>query len=137
MQVKEIAREKGATPSDTLANFESVETSTNAPPGPADSWLGETIIHSDDIRRALGIAHEYPLDAVVRLADFYKGSNLVIGAKKRITGLTLKATDTTWSHGSGPEVSGPVLALLLAMTGRKSVLSELAGDGVAELGSRS
>jgi hypothetical protein len=70
------------------------------------------------------------------VANFYKGSNLIIGAKRRITGLTLQATDTDWTHGSGPLVSGPMLSLVLAMTGRKPALVDLGGDGVTLLRSR-
>ncbi|TQF74905.1 maleylpyruvate isomerase family mycothiol-dependent enzyme [Rhodococcus spelaei] len=133
---KNIAAETSRTPADTLAEFRRVATSTSAPPGPVDSWLGETIVHAEDIRRPLGIAHTYPQDAVVRVADFYKGSNLLIGAKSRIEGLTLRATDTAWTIGSGPEVSGPILALLLAMTGRSAALDELSGEGLATLRER-
>jgi hypothetical protein len=78
--------------------------------------------------------HVYPTDAVVQVADFYKGSNLIIGAKKRIEGLRLRATDTDWSHGDGPEVSGPIMSLVMAMTGRE--VTDLAGDGVTTLASR-
>jgi hypothetical protein len=106
------------------------------PPGPVDSWLGESIIHAEDIRRPLGIHHDYPVEAVVQVADFYKNSNLIIGTKRRIDGLALRATDTDWSHGTGLEVSSPVLALLLAMTGRKAAASELSGEGVATLQAR-
>jgi hypothetical protein len=73
----------------------------------------------------------------VRVADFYKGSNLLIGSKRRIAGLTLLATDTEWSHGSGPEVAGPILSLVMAMTGRKAPIDDLTGEGVASLRSRS
>ena len=136
LQDKDIAVERGSTPADTLARFEGIVTSVKHPPGPVESWLGEAIVHSEDIRRPLGIRHEYPADAVLRVADFYAGSNLIIGAKRRIDGLTLRATDATWSHGSGPEVSGPVLSLVIAMTGRKAALDDLGGDGVATLRSR-
>jgi uncharacterized protein (TIGR03083 family) len=136
LQEKDILTERGASPAETLARFEAVVTSVKHPPGPTDSWLGETLIHSEDIRRPLGIGHEYPVAAVVRVADFYKGSNLVVGAKRRIEGLRLRATDADWSHGSGPEVSGPVLALILAMTGRNAAFKELTGDGVATLRER-
>ena len=101
------------------------------PPGPADTVLGETLIHSEDIRRPLGIAHGDATEDLVRVADFFKASNLIIGAKRRIAGLALRATDTNWSHGTGPEVSGPILALVMAMTGRKAVLPDLTGEGVA------
>jgi uncharacterized protein (TIGR03083 family) len=98
--------------------------------------LGETVIHAEDIRRTLGIPHDYPTDDLVRVADFFKGSNLIIGAKRRVAGLTLQATDTHWSHGTGPTVSGPMLSLVMAMTGRKGVLPDLTGDGVATLQQR-
>lgn len=136
MQAKDIAAESGASTADTLANFESIVTSTKRPPGPSATMLGETIVHSQDIRGPLGISHDYPMAALVAVADFFKGSNLIIGTKRRIAGLTLKATDTQWSHGSGPEVTGPMLALLMAMTGRK-VADQLDGDGVETLRSRS
>src|SRR4029077_11013506 len=134
---KGVAANLGASGADTLANFQSVMTSVKHPPGPTQTWLGETIVHSEDIRRALGIQHEYPTDAVMTVADFYKGSNLLIGSKSRIAGLTLRATDANWSHGTGPEVSGPILSLVIAMTGRKQADDDLAGDGVATLRSRS
>jgi uncharacterized protein (TIGR03083 family) len=126
----------GDSPADTLARFESAVDSTSHPPGPADAWLGETIVHSVDIRRPLGITHQVPLDAVTTTADFYRKSNLVIGGKKRSSGLTFQATDTDWSAGEGPEVKGPALSLLLAITGRKAALGDLSGDGVATLRDR-
>ena len=93
-------------------------------------------MHAEDIRRPLGIEHHYPAEAVVRVADFYKGSNLLIGSKNRIDGLSLRATDADWSHGTGPEVSGPIMSLVMAMTGRKAADDDLSGDGVATLRSR-
>jgi len=137
VQEQGVAAQRGGTAADTLANFESVQTSVKHPPGPAQTWLGETIVHSEDIRRALGIEHTYPADAVVAVADFYKGSNLLIGSKRRVSGLTLLATDAEWSHGTGPEVAGPILSLVMAMTGRKAADDDLTGDGVATLRSRS
>jgi hypothetical protein len=98
--------------------------------------LGEVIIHSSDIRRALGIEHIYPTEPDVAVADFYKNSNLIIGAKKRIAGVTLRATDTEWSNGDGPEAAGPIHSIVMAMTGRKAYLDDLAGDGVEVLRSR-
>jgi uncharacterized protein (TIGR03083 family) len=136
LQNKDISVERGASTADTLARFEAVEKSVKRPPGPADTMLGETIVHSEDIRRPLGIQHDYPVEAVVQVADFYKNSNLIIGTKRRIEGLSLRATDTDWSHGSGPEISGPILDLLMAMTGRKSAASQLTGAGVATLQAR-
>ncbi len=133
LQDKDIAAARGRDP---VADFEAVVDSVRHPPGPPDTWLGETIVHADDIRRPLGIPHDYPAGALARVADFYAGSNLVIGGKRRAAGLALRSTDASWSHGSGPEVSGPLLSLLLAMTGRQAVLADLAGEGVSALRSR-
>jgi uncharacterized protein (TIGR03083 family) len=102
----------------------------NAPPGPALSWLGETIVHGEDIFRALGDYRPHPAEHVVAIGNFYAGSNLLIGAKKRIAGLTLRATDTDWTRGSGPEVAGPAMALVMMMCGRKRALDDLSGPGV-------
>lgn len=67
---------------------------------------------------------------MIRVADLSNGS------KKRIGGLSLRATDANWSTGAGSRVSGTVLALLMATTGRKQALADLTGDGVASLQSR-
>jgi uncharacterized protein (TIGR03083 family) len=136
LQEKDIAELRGDAPTDTLANFKAEVNSSKHPPGPTDTWLGEAIVHSEDVRRPLGINHEYPVDALTRVADFYKGSNLVIGTKNRIAGLRLKATDADWSHGDGPEVTGRMVSLLMAMAGRRQALADLSGEGVQTLTSR-
>lgn len=136
VQAKDIAAEKGGSPAETIARFKAEVNSSKHPPGPSDTWLGEAIVHSEDIRQPLGITHDYPTDAAVQVANFYKGSNLIIGTKKRIAGLKLTATDAAWTHGDGPEVSGPIVSLVMAMAGRKAVNEDLSGDGVATLRSR-
>jgi uncharacterized protein (TIGR03083 family) len=136
MQQKDIAVERGTSTADTLERFRAQIPSTMHPPGPTDAWLGEAVIHGADIRRPLGIASRTPADAAVRVAEFYKSSNLIVGAKNRIAGLRLDATDADWSNGDGPVVSGPILSLVLAMTGRKAVVSDLTGDGVDALAGR-
>ena len=133
---KRIDAEKAGGPEETLAAFRAVETSTAAPPGPKTSWLGEALVHAEDIRRPLGIPHEYPPAAVTAVTDFYASSNVLIGGKRRVADLTLRATDTDWSHGSGPLVEGPALALLQAATGRKAALAHLSGPGVEILRTR-
>lgn len=137
MQAKDIARERGSSGPDTLDRFKAQLDSTGRPPGPIETMLGEVLVHSADIRRPLGLDHAYPPEPVVQAAEFYSGSNLILGTKRRIAGVTLRATDATWSHGNGPSVEGPILSLLLAMTGRVAALGDLTGDGVSVLRSRS
>ena len=130
---REIQRHLGDSPRATLAEFRDKQHSTSAPPGPKVSWLGEVIVHSEDIRRPLGIAHDYPAAAVRQVLDFYKGSNTLIGTKRRIADLRLKATDDDWSHGEGPTVEGRMIDLLMAATGRGVACESLSGDGVSTL----
>lgn len=137
LQAKGIATERGDSAAEALARFKAQLESRGRPPGPVDTMLGEVIVHSEDIRRPLGIGHAYPTDALTRVAEFYAGSNLIIGGKRRIDGVTLRATDAEWSHGTGPTASGPILDVVLAITGRRAALGNLQGEGVETLRSRS
>jgi len=129
------ARESTGTPSDLISRLCTV-AAAKARPGPA--MLGEVIVHSEDIRRAVGDGPgQYPTDHLLVVADAYRSVGMGLGSKKRIAGLRLQATDTDWATGDGPLVSGPLLALVLAMTGRCVAHADLAGPGVAELAGRS
>jgi uncharacterized protein (TIGR03083 family) len=129
-------RTAGKSPGELVATLRSRIGARGKPPGPVETVLGETVIHSEDIFRSLGAYREHPIEHVVAVADFYQGSNLIVHAKQRISGLRVRATDANWSHGDGPEVAGPALSLVMAMTGRKVALDELIGDGVEVLRGR-
>lgn len=131
-----LSRRLGADADATLAGFRAVQASKTSPPGPKPTWLGEVVIHAEDIRWPLGIPHRYPPETLREVADFFKGSNALIGAKNRVAGLTLRATDQDWSNGSGPAVEGPLLPLVMAMTGRKEHVDDLTGEGVETLRTR-
>jgi uncharacterized protein (TIGR03083 family) len=131
-----ISRESTPEPAAGLTEFRRHLTDTTRPPGPPQAMLGEIVVHAEDIRRPLGITHKYPAEALTRVTDFYQASNLLIGSKRRIAGLTLRATDTGWTTGTGPDVTGPHISLLLAMTGRSPALADLSGDGLTTLRSR-
>jgi hypothetical protein len=45
-------------------------------------------------------------------------------------GLRLSATDADWSTGTGQEVTGPLLSIILAMSGRRQACPDLAGEDV-------
>jgi uncharacterized protein (TIGR03083 family) len=130
---KQVARESAGGPAATLAAFRAAAGRESAPPGPKDTWLGEAFVHGEDIRRPLGITRAYPLPEVARALAFYAGSDVIIGGKTRVAGLTLQATDLDYSIGAGPVVQGPVMSLLLAASGRKVTLDELSGPGLDTL----
>ena len=131
-----LSRHLGDDTAATLAGFRAVQRSKTSPPGPKATWLGEVIVHGEDIRRPLGIAHTYEPEAWRTVATFYQGSNTLIGAKSRIAGLALHATDQDWAHGTGPKVEGPLLSLVMAMTGREAHVTDLTGEGVETLRTR-
>jgi uncharacterized protein (TIGR03083 family) len=136
MVARDVADQSAGTPADTLAEFARHAGDTSAPPGPVESWIGEVVVHGADIRRPLGISYRPPVATTRQVADFYKNSNLLIGSKSRIAGVRLVATDIEWTHGTGPEVHGPILSLVQAMTGRGVAVADLSGDGVAPLTAR-
>jgi len=123
-------------PDELVRRLRARTSTTNHPPAPVMAMLGEIVVHGEDIRRPLGLEHTSPEGALVAVADSWKNSNLLIGAKRRIAGLRLRATDSEWVHGDGPEVSGPLISLILAMTGRKGAHPDLTGEGLAILANR-
>jgi len=111
-------------------------STTNRPPAPVMAMLGEVVVHGEDIRRPAGVAGTVADDAANACLQMYTKASFPVGGKKRIDGLRLVATDTGWSFGTGPEVSGPAMSLLLAMTGRAAGMAQLTGAGAATLGER-
>jgi uncharacterized protein (TIGR03083 family) len=111
-------------------------TTTNHPPAPVLAMLGEVVVHGQDIRQPLGLPGAVADEAANACLQMYTRASFPVGGKKRIQGLRLVAADTGWSWGTGPEVSGPAMSLLLAMTGRPAGLDGLSGPGAAVLRDR-
>ncbi len=136
-----IARNVAAVGADPvprlLERLEAGVHSRNSPPGPTGSWLVETIVHGEDIAYPTATTIEHSEEALVEAADSARTTQPLLGAKKRIAGLRLRADDIDWTTGDGPEVHGPLRILLLAMVGRPPVLDDLHGDGVPTLRERS
>lgn len=130
------ARLARVSPDELVRRLRARTTTTNHPPAPVMAMLGEIVVHGEDIRRPLGLVHQSPEVALVAVANSWKNSNLLIGSKRRIAGLRLHATDVDWVHGNGPQVSGPLQSLILAMTGRKGSHQDLSGAGLSILASR-
>jgi uncharacterized protein (TIGR03083 family) len=128
------ARETGARPpAEIVDRLRATTETTNRPPAPVMAMLGEVVVHSEDIRTAVGLPGNADEAAVAACLEMFSGTNFPVGGKKRIAGFRLVATDVGWSHGTGPDVSGPGLSLLLAITGRAAGLKGLSGDGLPTL----
>lgn len=108
-------------------------------PAPMSSFppgltANDVAVHTQDVRRALGLDGELDHDVLKLALDFCtvdKKSKIHVPPKD-IAGLRLEATDMDWSWGAGDLVSGPAEAILMSIN-RRDARSELDGPGVAKL----
>ncbi|WP_436842401.1 maleylpyruvate isomerase family mycothiol-dependent enzyme [Streptomyces niveus] len=129
-----VEHERGASPRETLERLRQVASRRSTPPAPLDSRLVEEIVHGEDIRRPLGLSHSYPREAVVRSLRLQARTPASFGGAKELVARTrLTATDADVSIGEGPEVRGPALSLLLAVSRRRVALDDLGGPGLTAL----
>jgi uncharacterized protein (TIGR03083 family) len=133
---RRLAEYRGATPAETLERFRRIVTSTTSAPGPTAAWLGEVVVHAQDIRRPLGLVRMPPVGAVTEVARFYVRRNFTVASRTAIEGLRVEATDGPLATGTGPLVSGTTLALTMAMAGRRAYCDDLSGPGVSILHAR-
>jgi uncharacterized protein (TIGR03083 family) len=99
--------------------------------------LIDIVVHGQDIAVPTGHHLEVEPDvaaaAAARVWDgqFSRKGRRMAKVFRRLPyhGHRLTASDIDWSVGGGPEIRGPVLALLLLLTGRPVVIPELSGDG--------
>jgi uncharacterized protein (TIGR03083 family) len=130
---RRLAEHRGATPSETLERFRRVAGRTTSTFGPTAAWLGEVVVHAQDIRRPLGLARTPPVETVTPVARFYAQRDFTVAGRSAVAGLRLEATDGPFATGAGPLVSGTTLALTMAMAGRRAYVEDLSGPGVPTL----
>jgi uncharacterized protein (TIGR03083 family) len=132
-----LREQLGRTPDETLRRFRGVVDSRTAPTrGNVDAWLGEAVVHGEDVRRPLGISHAYAPAALERVARFYAARDFTVPSKRRAAGLRLEASDGTFASGEGPLVRGRTVDLVLAMAGRPVALDHLEGPGLPTFAAR-
>ncbi|MFC9894731.1 maleylpyruvate isomerase family mycothiol-dependent enzyme [Nocardia sp. NPDC127579] len=133
---RRLAEHRGATPTETLRRFRRVLYSTTGASGHTAAWVGEVIVHAQDIRRPLGLPGKPSIEAATAVAEFYAGRDFTVTGRTATAGLRLEATDGEFRTGSGPLVTGTTLALTMAMAGRAVYCDELTGPGLDTLRSR-
>lgn len=131
-----LAEHRGRTSADTLARFQRVADSTTAASGHTAAWLGEVVVHAQDIRRPLGLTSAPDVGALTQVARFHASRDFAVPSHSTITDLRLAATDGPFAAGEGALVTGPTLALVMAMAGRAAFLDDLDGPGLATLQQR-
>jgi uncharacterized protein (TIGR03083 family) len=101
--------------------------------------LIDILVHSQDIAvprgRRLYVDPRAAALAATRVWSYSGGSKAKVFKKIPLEGFRFSATDVTWAVGTGREITGPVVPILLVLTGRLAALSALSGDGVAVLAS--
>ncbi len=133
---RRLVEYRGRSPAETLQGFRDVVHSRMAPSGHTAAWLGEIIVHAEDIRRPLGITHRPPVGAIADVAHFYAKRDFTVRSKSAIRDLRLEAVDGAFASGEGAVVRGTTFALTMAMAGRSAYFAELAGPGVPILEAR-
>ncbi|WP_020578799.1 maleylpyruvate isomerase family mycothiol-dependent enzyme [Actinopolymorpha alba] len=129
-----VTRERADDPHRTLAEFGAVSTRTTSAPAALATRLVEAFVHGEDIRRPLDIRRDYPTVHIATALRYQLNTGVGLGGgKERAQGLRLVATDADISAGTGPEVRGPALELLLAVSGRPVSANVLTGPGVTTL----
>jgi uncharacterized protein (TIGR03083 family) len=100
--------------------------------------LCDILVHGQDIAIPLGRRHDMPPSAAAVAASRVLSMRWPppMPAVRTAAGFRLTADDISWSAGKGPEVHGPMAAILLVCTGRLVALPQLSGTGAAELAAR-
>ena len=130
-------RRAARTPTEIVQDLRTSAESRSVPRlvNPANV-MWDILVHAQDITIPLGIDFPTPpaagAAAATRIWDLRWPFSF--GAKRRLDPFTLTATDADWTIGTGPEIAGPISAILLLLTGRTEAATPLlTGDGVCSL----
>jgi uncharacterized protein (TIGR03083 family) len=133
---RRLVEHRGSTPDETLDRFRAVIGGTTAPSGHTPAYLGEVLVHAQDIRQPLGLSRTPGVDALTPVADFFARRNFTVPSRTTVAGLQLRADDGSFATSTGPLVTGPTLALVMSMAGRVPYLDQLDGPGLPTLRAR-
>jgi uncharacterized protein (TIGR03083 family) len=142
--IRETARDRATLPTDRLVRLvrETVGSrGHNVGVTPLETLI-DIVVHGQDIAVPLRRDLAVPPATLVLTADrawWFRSTRSgrltgTVFAGLDIRGLRFVATDVDWSAGDGAEVRGPLLSIVLLLTGRPAGLAELDGAGTALLG---
>jgi uncharacterized protein (TIGR03083 family) len=94
--------------------------------------LAELVIHGHDIRWPLGIEYSVPSDQLRLVADLIvrripRPFRYPLGGW-RLPAARFQAVDVDWSWGTGPVIEGPLRAIVMVLSRRLQLRSELIAD---------
>lgn len=130
-------RRAGRLPTQLVQDLRTTAESRSVPwPVNPANVMWDILVHAQDIAVPLHI--EVPTPPLAGAAAATRIWELrwpfSFGPKRRLGAFTLTATDVDWTIGTGPEIAGPISAILLLLTGRtKAAAPLLTGDGVRSI----
>jgi hypothetical protein len=98
--------------------------------------LVDIVVHGLDIAVPLDRPLETDPVVVAAVADRVWRLRWPFYARKRFAGYRITASDVDWTVGDGPDVRGPIDAVVLLLTGRPAGLTRLTGAGADALRER-
>jgi uncharacterized protein (TIGR03083 family) len=102
-----------------------------------DETLIDIAVHGQDIAIPLGRELDLPAPtaalAASRVWSYGGRGKAMVFDTIPLAPYRLSATDIAWTEGDGPEIQGPIAAILLLLTGRPVALSRLVGAGADQL----
>lgn len=136
---REMARDKAARPTgELIAEIRRMVGSRRHNVGVSfRETMVDITVHGLDIAVPL----DRPLETDPAATAFVAGRVWKLGwpfhARKRFAGLRITASDVDWTVGDGPDVRGPIDAVVLLLTGRRAAgLDRLTGAGADALRER-
>ena len=120
---RRLVEHRGSTPAETLDRFHAIIDSTTAPSGHTPAYLGEVVVHAQDIRQPLGLSRTPDVDALTPVADFFARRDFTVASRITVAGLQLRADDGPFATSTGPLVTGSTLALVMSMADALPTLS--------------
>ncbi len=119
---------------DVIDSLRTKSTKSAAlPVFPEMMTVADVVIHTQDVRRPLGlpgVIDESTLRSVLDFLTTHKMATTLV-ERRDLDGIKFNATDMDWSFGTGDEITGTGEALMMAIANR-DVTSELSGAGLAK-----
>jgi uncharacterized protein (TIGR03083 family) len=99
---RRLAEHRGSDPAETLDRFRAIIESTTAPSGHIPAYLGEVVVHAQDIRQPLGLTRTPSVDALTPVAEFFARRNFAVPSSSRVADLQLRGRRTVRSRQRCP-----------------------------------
>jgi len=127
------AKRSGRSTTDLTASLRANGSkSSPLPMFPEELTVADIAIHTQDVRRGLGLEGSLGETLLRTTLDFqtaHKKADILV-KRPPLDGIKLQAADMDWSFGQGAEISGSAEAIMMALA-QRPVLDELSGDGLA------